>query len=49
MLLSMGIAPGAHLSVHQRTPVLVVAVEQSEFAMDQEVAEDVYVWLEPKG
>ncbi len=48
MLLSMGIAPGAHLSVHQRTPVLVVAVEQSEFAMDREVAEDVYVWLEPK-
>jgi DtxR family Mn-dependent transcriptional regulator len=49
VLLSMGIAPGAHLSVHQRTPVLVVAVEQSEFAMDREVAEDVYVWLEPKG
>jgi DtxR family Mn-dependent transcriptional regulator len=48
LLLSMGIAPGAHLSVHQRTPVMVVAVEQSEFAMDREVAEDVYVWLEPK-
>lgn len=49
LLLSMGIAPGAHISVHQRTPVMVVAVEQSEFAMDREVAEDVYVWLEPKG
>lgn len=48
LLLSMGIAPGAHLSVHQRTPVMVVMVEQSEFAMDREVAEDVYVWLEPK-
>lgn len=48
LLLSMGIAPGAHISVHQRTPVMVVAVDQSEFAMDREVAEDVYVWLEPK-
>ena len=48
LLLSMGIAPGAHISVHQRTPVMVVAVEQSEFAMDREVSEDVYVWLEPK-
>jgi DtxR family Mn-dependent transcriptional regulator len=48
LLLSMGIAPGAHLSVHQRTPVMVVTVEQSEFAMDREVAEDVYVWVEPE-
>jgi DtxR family Mn-dependent transcriptional regulator len=48
LLLSMGIAPGAHLSVHQRTPVMVVTVEQSEFAMDREVAKDVYVWLDPK-
>jgi DtxR family Mn-dependent transcriptional regulator len=48
LLLSMGIAPGAHLSVHQRTPVMVVKVEQNEFAMDHEVAEDVYVWLEQK-
>jgi len=48
LLLSMGIAPGTHISVHQRTPVMVVTVEQSEFAMDREVAEDVYVWLEPK-
>jgi DtxR family Mn-dependent transcriptional regulator len=47
MLLSMGIAPGAGLRVHQRTPVLVVEVEQSEFAMDREVAEDVYVWVDP--
>ncbi len=48
LLLSMGIAPGAHISIHQRTPVLVANVEQTEFAMDREVAEDVYVWVEPK-
>jgi len=49
MLLSMGIAPGVALRVHQRTPVMVVEVAQSEFAMDREVAEDVYVWLDPNG
>jgi DtxR family Mn-dependent transcriptional regulator len=49
LLLSMGIAPGVTLRVHQRTPVLVVLVDQSEFAMDLEVADDVYVWLDPNG
>jgi DtxR family Mn-dependent transcriptional regulator len=48
MLLSMGISPGVKVRVHQRTPVLVVEVDQSEFAMDREVAEDVYVWVEPR-
>lgn len=46
MLMSTGIYPGVRLRVHQRTPVLVVEVDQSEFAMDREVAEDVYVWLD---
>ena len=46
MLMSTGIYPGVKLRVHQRTPVLVVQVDQSEFALDLEVAEDVYVWLD---
>lgn len=49
MLMSMGIAPGVPLRVHQRTPVMVVTVAESEFAMDREVAKDVYVWLDPNG
>jgi DtxR family Mn-dependent transcriptional regulator len=48
-LLSMGICPGAQLRVHQRSPLLVVEVEHSEFAMDREVAGDVYAWLDPTG
>ncbi|MBW1810042.1 MAG: metal-dependent transcriptional regulator [Deltaproteobacteria bacterium] len=48
MLLSMGISPGVSIRVHQRTPVLVVEVDQSEFAMDRQVAEDIYVWLDPQ-
>ena len=42
-LLSMGISPGARLRIHQRTPVFVVQVDQSEFAMDADVARDIRV------
>ena len=42
-LLSMGISPGARLRIHQRTPVFVVQVDQSEFAMDADVAKDIRV------
>jgi DtxR family Mn-dependent transcriptional regulator len=45
-LLSLGFSPGTELLVHQRTPVLVVQLDQSEFALDEEVAEDVYVWAD---
>ncbi len=47
-LLSLGFTPGIQLRVHQRTPVLVVELDQSEFALDREVAGDVYVWV-PSG
>ena len=47
-LLSLGFSPGTMLVVHQRTPVLVVQLDQSEFALDHKVAGDVYVWLDPK-
>ena len=43
LLLSMGISPGARLRIHQRTPVFVVQVDQSEFAMDADVARDIRV------
>jgi DtxR family Mn-dependent transcriptional regulator len=48
-LLCMGICPGAELLVHQRSPVLVIGVGHSEFAMDLEVAKDVYAWLDSTG
>jgi len=46
-LLSMGFSPGVKICLHQREPVLVVGIDQSEFAMDREVAKDVYLWLDP--
>ncbi len=45
-LLSMGISPGTRLRVHQRTPVFVVQVHESEFAMDGDVARDIRVRAE---
>lgn len=47
LLLSLGLGPGGNIRLHQRTPVLVVQVDQSEFALDREVAADVVAWLEP--
>ena len=43
-LLSVGITPGVEIRVHQLTPVLVVQVDQSEFALDKGVAADIHVW-----
>jgi DtxR family Mn-dependent transcriptional regulator len=48
LLLSLGLGPGANVRLHQRTPVLVVQVDQSEFALDRDVAADVVAWLEPE-
>ncbi len=44
-LLSLGFSPGTSIRVHQRSPVLVLQIDQSEFALDKEVASDVYVWV----
>lgn len=46
-LLSMGLSPGARIRVHQKSPMLVLEVEQAELALDRQVAGDVHVWLEP--
>jgi DtxR family Mn-dependent transcriptional regulator len=48
LLLSMGIHPGVHLRLHQCTPVVIVQVDHSEFALDNEVAKDICVWIEPE-
>jgi DtxR family Mn-dependent transcriptional regulator len=48
LLLSMGINPGVRLRLHQYTPVVIVQVDHSEFALDNEVAKDIYVWIEPE-
>ncbi len=45
-LLSLGICPGALLELEQVTPAFVVRLgtEETEFALEQDVAEDIFVW-----
>jgi DtxR family Mn-dependent transcriptional regulator len=42
-LSSMGVLPGAELRVHQRLPSYVVQLGEMTLALDQAIAEDIYV------
>jgi Fe2+ transport system protein FeoA len=42
-LLVMGILPGATISIDQRKPLLVVSIGASQFAMDMQMAESVFI------
>lgn len=44
-LLSMGAIPGAPIELRQRFPSLVFALGQTELAVDEETARDIYVRL----
>jgi len=43
-LLSFGLAPGAALKVHQKSPSYVISCGQTELALEEDVARDIYVW-----
>lgn len=43
-LISFGLTPGMTLRVHQRSPSYVISCEQTELALEEEVAGDIYVW-----
>ncbi len=45
-LISFGLAPGAMLKVHQKSPSYVISCEQTELALEEDVAADIYVWRE---
>ncbi|MBW2526656.1 MAG: FeoA domain-containing protein [Deltaproteobacteria bacterium] len=42
-LSSFGIVPGVVVELHQRTPAYVIKFEQTELALDKDVAEDIFV------
>ncbi len=45
-LISFGLTPGAMLKVHQKSPSYVISCEQTELALEEDVAGDIYVWRE---
>jgi len=48
-LTQLGIHPGAEVWVHQKHPVLVLRINNSQIALDQNIARDILVWEQPEG
>ena len=42
-LMSLGITPGTRISVHQVFPSFVIQVEQTQLALEEDIAKDIYV------
>jgi len=42
-LMSLGIVPGVNLSVHQVFPSYVIQVEETQIALEEEIAKEIYV------
>lgn len=49
-LLSLGISPGTRLELNQTSPAFVIHLgqEEAEIALEQDVAEDIFVWCSEK-
>ncbi len=45
-LISFGLTPGVMVTVHQRSPSYVVSCEQTELALEEDVAGSIHVWRE---
>ncbi len=43
-LVSFGITPGVKIKLHQKSPAYVIEAEQTQIALEGEVARDVYLW-----
>lgn len=43
-LLSFGLHPGVVVTVHRRNPAFCIKFEQTELALDRDVAANIYVW-----
>ncbi|MFC1588479.1 metal-dependent transcriptional regulator [Planctomycetota bacterium] len=43
-LISFGLTPGVMLKVHQKYPSYVITCEQTELALEEDVARDIFVW-----
>jgi len=49
-LLNLGIKPGAVIEIHQKRPTFIIRYDNTEIAMDSNIAKDIYGWRkEPPG
>lgn len=42
-LMSLGLVPGANVSVHQTSPSFVIQVEETQVALERDIAKEIYV------
>lgn len=42
-LMSLGIVPGVNMSVHQVSPSFVIQVEETQIALEEEIAQEIFV------
>jgi len=42
-LMSLGLVPGANVSVHQTSPSFVIQVEETQVALEKDIAKEIYV------
>lgn len=43
-LMSLGLHPGALVTVHRRAPAFCIKFENTELALDEEIAKNIFVW-----
>jgi DtxR family Mn-dependent transcriptional regulator len=43
-LLSLGLQPGVSVTVHRTTPAFCIKFENTELALDEEIARNIFVW-----
>lgn len=48
-LTQLGIHPGVEVCLHQKFPVLVLKINHTQIALDEEVAKDILVWEQVNG
>jgi DtxR family Mn-dependent transcriptional regulator len=46
-LSSFGLSPGVEVKLHQRSPAFVLEFEQTQIALEEALAKDIYVFREP--
>lgn len=46
-LSSFGLSPGVQVKLHQRSPAFVLECEQTQIALEEALAKDIYVFREP--
>jgi hypothetical protein len=43
-LIALGLNPGVQVTVHRASPAFIIKFENTELALDKEIAKNIYVW-----